>query len=124
MTSLFAGLGDADNSAVRTFQPWCGKRENNCTVSFAHGILIVNDKDSITRDQFRSFSCDSQYITPFWGSNHWEYTCQVIYNEDGADKSGVFIFVNGDSAVQFKRALAAFCGSSCRPVGPSIKFEQ
>ena len=120
-----AGLGAADTEVVKEFDAWCGKRKNNCKVSFPSSTeLRVNDKDGITRDQLQSVRCDAAWRQMgLSGIDHWEYYWLLKYREDETDKSGKFLFVNTGAYSDFVDAVLVFCGPKCRPVGPSIKIE-
>ena len=120
-----AGLGEADAEVLKEFDAWCGKRKNNCKVTFpSANEMVVNGKDGITRDQLQSYQCNSSWRQMgFSGIDHWEYSCLVKYTENSIDRSGKFIFVNTGAFSDFRDALSVFCGPKCRPLGPSINVE-
>ena len=120
-----AGLGEASSvSTEAEFKPWCGKRNNDCKVTFAGDKIAVNNGDGITREQFKRYSCSSEWRQlGLSGIDHWEYTCLVFYTENSKEQFGTFMFVNEGAYRAFVRALEGFCGSTCRPIGPSFKVE-
>ena len=120
-----AGLRDASSASTEAeFRPWCGKRKNDSKVKFTNDRMIVDDGDGISREQFKRFNCSGEWRQlGLSGWDHWEYTCQVFYNENSQAQFGTFIFINEGAYRGFVRALKGFCGSECRPIGPSYKIE-
>ena len=121
----YAGLGDADTEVSKEFDAWCGKRKNDCKITFpTSSRMEINEKDGITRDQLQSYQCGSTYRQMgLKGWDYWEYSCLIKYQEDGVDRSGKILFVNTGSFSDFQDALSVFCGPKCRTLGPSIKIE-
>ena len=121
-TSVMAGLGDAEVGTKRDFAAYCGEKGKDCTVTFTDSRIIVNKNDSISKDQFKKYIKDSSWRCGAFsciGSG----TYLVIYEEDGVEGSGSFIFTNRKAYNQFGITIEAFCGAKCHPVGPSIKIE-
>lgn len=120
-----AGLGDAEGGTKREFDAYCGKTGNKCKVLFQDDKMIVNGKDSIAKSQIRSWSTFEDFMYNQYGTVlKGEGTTLVIYEEDGKEGSGTIIFVNAKTYKEFIFAMKAFCGASCRPIGPSVKVEQ
>ena len=122
-TPAFAGLGDAEGGTKREFDAYCGEIGKNCKVVFVEDRLVVNSKDSITKNQLRRFSSSSDFSCDAFRTCRGSGTFLVIYEENGVESSGTIIFVNKKTYDQFGFALSAFCGASCRPIGPSLKIE-
>ena len=80
-----ADLGEAEIPEKTTFNIWCGKRKNDCKVSFIGDKLVVNDGLGITRDQVL-------VIDYFWNSDNGDHTYTIPYKkEDGTQSAGVFL---------------------------------
>ena len=123
----FAGLGDAEGGSKREFDAYCGEIGKKCKVLFTEGKLIVNSKDSISKNQLVRYSTHPDFdciVGAFSTSCRGSGSILLIYNEDGSEGSGTFIFVNRKAFEEFNRAVSAFCGGTCRPIGPSVKLEQ
>jgi len=126
-TPTWAGLGAAEGGTTnRTFDAYCGKPGNKCKVKFSGNRLTVNGTDGIDKGSIIRY----QTSNDFWcTASVLRRNCRgsgqalVVYREDGQEGSGTFIFVNHKTFDQFKAALSAFCGGSCRPIGPSINIE-
>ena len=118
-----AGLGDAEGGTKREFDAYCGEIGKKCKIVFTGDKLIVNASDNITKNQLRKFSSSSDFWCNAYGCKG-SGTFLIIYEEAGKESSGTIIFVNHKTYEQFAFALDAFCGSDCRPVGPSMKIEQ
>ena len=122
-----AGLGAAEQGTKRTFDAYCGKKGNDCKVEFTNNRLTVNGIDGIDKGQIvkyefsQNFLCGTGLLTR--NSCSGRGTALVIYNEDGVEGSGTFIFTNRRTFQEFAGALSAFCGGSCRPIGPSVRLE-
>ena len=114
-----AGLEDAspDPVAKKDFRPWCGKVNNDCTVTITSDRIIVNSGDGISKNQiigvvFRTELGEGNAFS-FYGEQH--YTTVIYYTENGEEKSGKFIFINSVANYQFKDAIRRLCGiSACR----------
>ena len=123
-----AGLGDAEGGTTnRTFDAYCGKKGNNCKVMFANDKLTVNQKDSISKGQILKYTVNPNFYCEsgmFGEKCDGEGSVLVIYQEEGREGSGIFIFVHKKTFMEFVNAITAFCGAGCRPIGPSIKLEQ
>ena len=125
--AALAGLGAAEEGTKRTFYAYCGKKGNDCKVEFTGERLTVNstdgiDKGQIVKHQFsQDFRCGTGLLTR--NSCSGRGTTLVIYNEIGVEGSGTFIFTNRRAFEEFAGALSAFCGGSCRPLGPSVRLE-
>ena len=122
-----AGLGAAEEGTKRTFDAYCGKKGNDCKVEFTNNRLTVNgangiDKGQIVKYEFsQDFLCGTGLLTR--NSCSGRGTALVIYNENSVEGSGTFIFTNRRSFAEFSSALSAFCGGSCRPLGPTVRLE-
>ena len=122
-----AGLGAAEGGTKRTFDAYCGKKGNDCKVEFTGERLTVNSTDGIDKGQIvkyqfsQDFRCGNGLLTR--NSCSGRGTALVIYNENGVEGSGTFIFTNRRTFEEFAGALSAFCGGSCRPIGPSVRLE-
>ena len=122
-----AGLGKAEGGTSRTFDAYCGKAGNKCKVKFSSSRMTVDETDGIDKGQIikyefsQNFLCGTGLLTR--NSCTGRGTALVIYNEDGAEGSGTFIFTNRRAFSEFSAALSAFCGGGCRPIGPSIKID-
>jgi hypothetical protein len=126
-SSSSADLGPAEAEMKTTsFQAWCGKRKNNCTVSFEEDRLVVNNKDGISRSQILRIWSDKE-MRDFRDRNPMSYYQDVYYvtykKSDGSDGTGRFIFLNHQVSAQFWNQLQVFLGPGRREVGPSIKVE-
>jgi hypothetical protein len=123
----FADLGPAETEMKTTsFQAWCGKRKNDCTVSFEGERLLVNGKDGISRSQVIRIWSD-QEMRNFWDRNPISFYQDVYYvtckKNDGTEGTGRFIFLNHQVSTQFWNQLQVFLGTDRRDIGPSIKIE-
>ena len=122
-----AGLGEAEAGTKRTFDAYCGSKGNDCKVKFTDDRLTVNNSDGIDKGQIvkyqfsQDFRCGTGLLTR--NSCSGRGTALVIYNENGVEGSGTFIFTNRRTFDEFSGALSAFCGGSCRPIGPSVRIE-
>ena len=125
--SAYAGLGAAKKGTNRTFDAYCGTKGNDCKVEFTSERLTVDsvdgiDKGQIVKYQFsQDFRCGNGLLTR--NSCSGRGTALVIYNENGVEGSGTFIFTNRRTFEEFTGALSAFCGGSCRPIGPSVRLD-
>ena len=121
-----AGLGDAETQSQQSYDAYCGKIRNDCRVVFSGERLIVNDRDSITRSQFRGYNQrEGQTYSIFGSTNGYTYHFLVRYEESGTVKTGEFIFVNRDTAKQFRTSLEAFSSQGyTREIGPTIEIEE
>ncbi len=125
---VWADLGPAETDMKSSiFDAWCGKRGNNCKVSFVGDRLLVNGKDGIDKSQILRIWSDKE-LRNFWDRNPMSYYQDVYYvtyrKSDGAEGTGRFIFLNHQASAQFWNQLQIFLGPDRREVGPSIKIEK
>jgi len=123
-----ADLGPAETEMRKSsFNAWCGKRKNDCTVSFEGDRLLVNGTDGINKSQILRVWADKE-LREFWDRNPMSYYQDVYYvtyrKTDGSEGTGRFIFLNQQESTQFWNNLEIFLGPERRPVGPSIKVEK
>jgi len=123
-----ADLGPAETEMkTSAFDAWCGKRNNNCKVSFEVDRLLVNGKDGIDKSQILRIWSDKE-LRNFWDRNPMSYYQDVYYvtyrKSDGSEGTGRFIFLNHQASSQFWNQLQIFLGPDRREVGPSIKVEK
>jgi hypothetical protein len=90
-----AGLEDASPNPVakKDFRPWCGKVNNDCTVTITSDRIIVNSGDGISKNQIIGVV----FCTELGGGNPFfpmepNYTTDIYYTDNGEEKSGKFIF--------------------------------
>ena len=122
-----ADLGPAETAMKKSsFNAWCGKRKNDCTVSFEGDRLLVNGTDGINKNQILRIWADKE-LRDFWDRNPLSYYQDVYYvtykKADGSEGTGRFIFLNHQESTQFWNNLEIFLGPERRQVGPSIKVE-
>ena len=127
-TSVHADLGPAETEMkTSSFDAWCGKRGNNCKVSFEGDRMLVNGKDGIDKSQILRIWSDKE-LRNFWDRNPMSYYQDVYYvtyrKGDGTEGNGRFIFLNQQASAQFWNQLQIFLGPDRREVGPSIKIEK
>ena len=123
-----ADLGPAETEMkTSTFDAWCGKRSNNCKVSFEGDRLLVNGKDGIDKSQILRIWSDKE-LRNFWDRNPMSYYQEVYYvtyqKSDGSEGTGRFIFLIHQASSQFWNQLQTFLGPDRREVGPSIKIQK
>ena len=115
-----ADLGPAETEVIETFDAYCGKRGNDCRVTFESGQMRVNDGKGIGRDQLVSFK--------YTGPDLCVFSCPdlpwvVSYrNSSGEVKTAKFIFRHGPTNIRFGKALEVFAGPT-RKLGPNIEVE-
>ena len=126
-SAALAGLGAAEGGTNRSFDAYCGTPGNKCKVKFSSNRLTVNGNNGIDKGSIIRY----QTSNDFWcTASVLQRNCRgsgqalVVYQEDGQEGSGTFVFVNHKAFDQFKAALSAFCGGSCRPIGPSVRIEE
>ena len=131
--SVRADLGSAElDRSSQTFQAWCGKPKNDCTVSFENNKMFVNGKDSIDRSQVLRIWSDKVLIPAgFLRPQYYQDMHYVSYTKtDGTEGVGVFIFATGmwgnsnATSSKFWNQLQIFLGPERREIGPSIKIEK
>ena len=68
-----ADLGPAETAMKKSsFNAWCGKRKNDCTVSFEGDRLLVNGTDGINKNQILRIWADKE-LRDFWDRNPLSY---------------------------------------------------
>lgn len=123
---VFAGLEEAtpDLTAKQNFRPWCGRVNNDCTVTITGDKFIVNGGTGITKNQIKGITLNTESA----GSNdgfmlQYHYITDIFYAENGEEKIGRFIFINSGAAAAFRRSLRTFCGvSACKNNAVEIKI--
>ena len=108
ISPAYSGLGSAaSKSSESGYKAWCGKRGNECKVTFADGKITVDGKHSVDFE-------DITYITNnkergFWGD--YEYTLGVEYQEEGMEEPefAEFIFIHESTGGRFWRDLRRAC---------------
>ena len=108
-----AGLGAATSSTPKTYKAWCGRKGNNCKVSFADGKITVNNKDSINHDQLSFIHGLRDYECKPLGGCHWILTYNVEYIEHDKRNFAKFIFMHLETGKQFHSDLMRVC-KECR----------
>ena len=89
-----AGLGPATSSTPKTYKAWCGRKGNNCSVSFAEGKITVNGKDSINHDQLSFINVLRDYECGLSPTCSVISTFNVEYIEDDKRHLAKFIFIH------------------------------
>jgi len=122
-----ADLGPAETAMKKSsFNAWCGKRKNDCTVSFEGDRLLVNGTDGINKNQILRIWADKE-LREFWdrGFSYYQDVYYVTYRKaDGSEGTGRFIFLDHrQESKEFWNNLEIFLGPERRQVGPSIKVE-
>ena len=119
-TQVYADLGSAETEIAETFDAYCGKRGNDCRVTFEEARMRVDDGKGITRDQLISFK--------YTGPDLCVFSCPDLpwvlsyKNSEGEIKTARIIFRHGPTNIRFGQALEVFAGPT-RKLGPSIKVE-
>ena len=87
-----ADLGQADTEITDTFDAYCGKRGNDCRVTFESGRMRVNDVKGISRDQLVNFKYTGPDLCVFSCPNlPWVVSYR---NSSGEIKTAKIIFRN------------------------------
>ena len=123
-----ADLGEAESSTSgkTSFDVWCSKRKNDCTVEISDEKIIVNGKGGVERERVIKIWRDKEKRN-FWDRNPMNYYQDAFYltysKKNGSESTGKFIILHERTASEFWNRLMTFMGSETRPIGPSIKIE-
>ena len=121
------GFGEAEDAmADKTFDVWCSKRNNKCTVDFIGDRIVVNKKGGVKRSQVIRIWRDKELRT-FMDRNPMSYYQDAFYvtykKSDGKESTGKFIILHKNTASSFWNRLQSFMGSERREVGPNLQIE-
>ena len=115
-----ADLGPAETEVTETFDTYCGKRGNDCRVTFESGRMRVNDGKGISRDQLVGFKYTGPDLCVFSSPDlPWVVSYR---NSSGEIKTAKIIFRHGPTNIRFGQALEVFAGPT-RKLGPNIEVK-
>ena len=113
--SVKADFGDAEapNSSIdkkNSYDAWCGKRGNDCTVDFNNNSILINKKNSVQYSQIINFSHQQELSNCAAGQiffcNKGGDTFYIDYTKNNGEKGqGVILFGNKKVAGQFKARM-------------------
>ena len=104
-----ADLGPAETEAIDTIDAYCGKRGNECRVTFESSRMRVNDGKRISREQLVRFK--------YTGLDLYLFSCPDLpwvvsnRNSSGEIKTAKIIFRLGPTNICFGKALEVIGGT-------------
>ena len=115
----YADFGAADvqdsYSIRKKFDAWCGKKRNDCKVTFSKRGISVNNLEPVDFNRINKFNFDKNKRT---------YTFDIFYkkksSEDGVAR---FLFINKKSALGFLGALKRSKGIKFSSYDPRCDLE-
>lgn len=105
----FAGLGPASSSKPSAYDAHCGKRGNDCKVSFDNAQITVDGKYSVPFDQLTFISRGAMYT-----KNYTAFGIEYR-NEDGSLGFAEIYFDHIETAGRFWRDLRRAC-RNCKDI--------
>ena len=118
-STAYADFGAADvqdsYSIRKKFDAWCGKKGNDCKVTFSKRGISVNNLEPVNFNRINKFNFDK---------NRRTYTFDIFYkkksSEDGVAR---FLFINKKSALGFLSALKRSKGIKFSSSDPRCDLE-
>ena len=110
---IYSDLGEANikpytlGSQKKSFDAWCGEKNNKCKVSFKTNYLIVNQSSGIKPEQLLSWFRNVSYIPRKGiGSSYHLYVYDFEYrNKNNENSYARVIFQNSKTSDKFYKEL-------------------
>ena len=116
---LYADLGEANikpftvSSPKKSFNAWCGEKNNVCKVSFKSNLLVVNKSSGVEPEQLISWVRNVSYIPRKGIGNAYHlYVYDFEYkNKNNENDFARIIFQNSKSSDKFYKELKNWASS-------------
>lgn len=133
----YSDLDSASTSLGSKYKAKCGEELDKCEIHFEDDLLVINQTDTLKREQFTSVVIDRtcrqrSILLPFLRScysSQYDRDVTITYiGEKDKKKSALIVFrpgyfLQGDEAYSnFYRELQIWLEDVIRPVGASIKI--